>query len=109
LPTHPVQQILLTKVMTKIKVKEGLFYRLLSDAKQGRHIIQQMDLELKKQSNYKNLYQLRHSVVMNWIKRHNLRQVQYNSGHRYISTTEKYLESDYEPLRLLILEKHPMI
>lgn len=56
----------------------------------------------------KNLYQLRASVITNWLKHYNLREVQYMAGHRYISSTEAYLINDLEGLHESITTYHPI-
>lgn len=56
----------------------------------------------------KSVNQLRASVITNWLKQHNLRKVQYLSGHRYISSTEKYLQDDLENLQEVINNFHPI-
>jgi len=48
--------------------------------------------------NFTSFKQIRASVITNWIKTVGLRKAQYNAGHRYISTTEKYLPNDLEQL-----------
>jgi len=57
--------------------------------------------------NVVNLKQIRASVITNWLKQHNLRVVQYMAGHRFISSTEKYLQEDLDSLQELINLKHP--
>jgi len=48
--------------------------------------------------NFTSFKQIRASVITNWIKTTGLRKAQYYAGHRYISTTEKYLPNDLEQL-----------
>ena len=48
--------------------------------------------------NFTSFKQIRASVITHWIKTVGLRKAQYFSGHRYISTTEKYLPNDLEKL-----------
>jgi integrase/recombinase XerD len=56
----------------------------------------------------RNLEQIRASVIMNWIKHHNIRKVQYMAGHKYISSTEKYRQQDVESLQKALEKYHPM-
>ena len=56
----------------------------------------------------KNLQQLRASVITKWLKRYNLREVQYRAGHRYVSSTEKYKQNDLEGLQEEINRFHPL-
>ncbi|MEM1319090.1 MAG: site-specific integrase, partial [Bacteroidota bacterium] len=51
--------------------------------------------------------QLRASVISNWLRHHNLRQVQYMAGHRYVSSTERYNRSHLEDLQRDLDEYHP--
>lgn len=51
--------------------------------------------------------QIRTSVIVNWLKQHNLRKVQYLAGHRYISSTERYQQDDLESLHKTINIFHP--
>lgn len=55
-----------------------------------------------------NFKQVRASVITNWLKHHNLREVQYMAGHRYISSTEKYLVNNTEDLKEAIDKFHPI-
>ena len=55
-----------------------------------------------------NIHQIRASVITNWLKRYNLRQVQVMAGHRYISSTEKYLQDDLESLHEIVNNFHPI-
>jgi integrase/recombinase XerD len=52
--------------------------------------------------------QLRSSIIVNWLSRYNLRQVQYLAGHRYISSTEKYVQDDLENLHEIVNNFHPL-
>jgi integrase/recombinase XerD len=56
----------------------------------------------------KNAQQIRASVITKWLKSHNLREVQYLAGHRYISSTESYLQNDMEELIEEINQYHPL-
>ena len=61
----------------------------------------------KQHPKLENAQQLRASVIVNWLKRYNLRQVQYLAGHRYVSATEAYLENDMEGLQAAVEKYHP--
>jgi integrase/recombinase XerD len=56
----------------------------------------------------KNIHQIRASVITNWLKQYNLRQVQVLAGHRYISSTERYLTDDLESLHEIVNNFHPI-
>ncbi len=55
-----------------------------------------------------NVRQLRASVIVKWLKQYNLRQVQYLAGHRYISATEAYQQSEMEGLTEEVNMYHPL-
>lgn len=55
-----------------------------------------------------NIKQVRASVITNWLTSYNIREVQYMAGHRYISSTEKYLQDDLEKLHEMIEQLHPI-
>ena len=48
------------------------------------------------------------SGITNWLKHYNLRQVQVLAGHRYISSTERYLQDDLENLHEIVNNFHPI-
>lgn len=55
-----------------------------------------------------NAKQIRASVVTKWVKMYNLRKAQYLAGHRYISSTESYLQNDMEGLQEEVQQFHPL-
>jgi integrase/recombinase XerD len=52
--------------------------------------------------------QVRSSVIANWLKAHSLRQVQYWAGHKYVSSTERYLLGGLEGLKQSVEKFHPL-
>jgi len=52
--------------------------------------------------------QIRASVITNWLGQYNLRKVQYLAGHRYISSTERYVQDDLENLHEIVNNFHPI-
>jgi site-specific recombinase XerD len=70
-----------------------------------QHIIKKL-----KKTNHKvnNIHQIRASVITNWLKQYNLRQVQVLAGHRYISSTERYLQDVLESLHEIVNNFHPI-
>jgi len=56
----------------------------------------------------KHAVQLRQSVITEWLKEHDLRKVQYMAGHRYVSSTERYRESNLEELKDALMKHHPL-
>ena len=54
-----------------------------------------------------NFKQIRASIITHWIKQHNLRQVQYMAGHKFIISTEAYLVNQVEGLQKDVDNFHP--
>lgn len=55
-----------------------------------------------------NVNHLRASVIVNWLKKFNIRKVQYLAGHKYISSTESYKQNNLESLHEAVNEFHPL-
>ena len=73
------------------------------------NVIKKISEELKLINyNYQNAIQIRNSVIVNWLKIHNLRKTQYLAGHRYISSTERYKQDNLESLHEMINSFHPI-
>jgi len=51
---------------------------------------------------------IRKSVIVHWLKSHNLRQVQYMAGHKYVSSTERYQHSNLDNLKNKLDKFHPL-
>ncbi len=73
------------------------------------NIIQKLMQKLKQQNpTIESIKQIRTSVITHWLKNYNLREVQYKSGHRYVSSTEAYLINDLDDLQEDISKFHPI-
>ena len=55
-----------------------------------------------------NMAQVRASVITNWLKHYNLREVQYMAGHTYVSSTERYRTDNLEDLQKELEKYHPL-
>lgn len=65
--------------------------------------------EIKEQNTrFINFKQVRASVITHWLSQYNLREVQQMAGHRYISSTERYLSNQIEDLKTDIEKFHPL-
>jgi len=72
-------------------------------------LAQQLNKKLRRiNMKVKDGLQIRASVITYWFKHHNIREVQYMAGHRYISSTERYLQDDLENLQEVIESLHPI-
>ena len=56
-----------------------------------------------------NLQQVRASVITFWVKTQGLRKAQYLAGHRFVSSTEKYVYNDLDDLTDDINKLHPFL
>jgi integrase/recombinase XerD len=64
--------------------------------------------ELKEINNsFTDIKQIRSSVIISWLKQYNLRKTQYLAGHKYISSTERYVQDDLESLHETVNNFHP--
>lgn len=55
-----------------------------------------------------NARQVRASVIVNWLKTNNIRQVQYMAGHKSIKSTEQYRSQDLSNLTRQLELFHPL-
>jgi len=55
-----------------------------------------------------NAKQIRATVITHWLKTHNLRQVQYMAGHKYVSSTERYKINNLDNLKDKLEKLHPL-
>lgn len=57
--------------------------------------------------NISSINHIRASVIINWIKIYDKRKTQYLTGHRYITSTEKYEVQNIDGLTDLLKKYHP--
>lgn len=62
----------------------------------------------KENEKIKEAGQIRSSVIINWLRQHNIRQVQYMAGHKHIGSTERYKQEDLQDLQLQLNLFHPL-
>jgi len=83
--------------------------KLKTESDETLHIFKRLTTELKEQyPKLINLQHIRTSVIINWLKKYNLRQVQYRAGHKNIYSTELYLINDIDDLQSEINQFHPL-
>jgi integrase/recombinase XerD len=58
--------------------------------------------------NVRSCSHIRQSVITRWLKRYDLRTVQYMAGHKRISSTERYQAGNLEDLQEAINKCHPL-
>jgi site-specific recombinase XerD len=62
----------------------------------------------KQNASVKDLKQVRASVITHWLKQSGIRQVQYMTGHKYVSSTERYRTDKLESLQEQLENLHPL-
>ncbi len=72
-------------------------------------IVYQLSKKLRKEVyGFENINQIRTSVIKHWLNLYDLRKVQYLCGHRYISSTEKFIVHDIKELSKDIEKYFPL-
>lgn len=57
--------------------------------------------------NVESVKQIRASVITIWLEKFNLREAQYMAGHRYVSSTERYMTTNLDDLQQDVNSFHP--
>ena len=70
-----------------------------------RHLLKQLR---KQNPKIKSLYQIRRSVITIWLQTEEVRSVQYKSGHKYLSSTQSYQQTNIQSLQEQIENLHPL-
>jgi integrase/recombinase XerD len=112
LPLQPHQILDLQEYILLIRPKlQSRSERLFTgryDLENLKNTLLHLGYALKKiNPKYKHAVQIRQSVITEWLKERDLRTVQYMAGHRYVSSTERYRESNLEELKEALLKHHP--
>jgi len=95
-------------IQLKGKYTDYLFFSI-GQGKYIKNVMQMLIRTLVKQNDFMtNLFQIRSSVITNWLKNDNLRQVQYKAGHRYVSSTERYQQADLQGLQKELQRYFPL-
>jgi len=106
-----IQQVLLLHTFItedrKQIVKKGEQLITTRKAKNDLYSITRTMVKQLKQNNkkFKSFYHIRGSVISNWLKEYDLREVQYMAGHKRILSTERYVVNDITKLTKEV-EKH---
>lgn len=70
-----------------------------TDSSSLMHIFKTFTAHVKAiDKNFLNFKQVRASVITRWLKTDGLRKAQYLAGHKYISTTERYIPGNLDSL-----------
>ncbi|MCK7560220.1 hypothetical protein MKQ70_37055 [Chitinophaga sedimenti] len=52
---------------------------------------------------------MRASVIVHWLRKYDLRTVQYMAGHKYVSSTEAYRKYLLDGLQADVMKYHPIV
>jgi site-specific recombinase XerD len=106
LSLHASQVMLLQQYLDKNKWQSG---KLFSEGRALNNRIKHLFDQLKKLNpKVINAKQLRSSVITEWLRKSNLRQVQYMAGHKYVSSTQRYQLNNLDDLTNELAHHHPM-
>jgi integrase/recombinase XerD len=110
---HANQIIELQHYLNENKFKEGAIFTEkrktpVSERNINNRIKYMFDQLRKLNPKVMNAKQIRSSVITEWLRKNNLRQVQYMTGHKYVSSTERYQTNNLDDLQNELQQHHPM-
>jgi integrase/recombinase XerD len=94
--------------INKTRIKDQLFVSINGSEHIKNSLLHLFRDVQKINPNIINAVQIRQSVITYWLKNHNLRQVQYMAGHKYVSSTERYQTNNLDNLQNRLDEHHPL-
>jgi len=94
--------------INKTRIKDQLFVSINGSEHIKNSLLHLFRDVQKINPNIINAVQIRQSVITYWLKNHNLRQVQYMAGHKYVSSTERYQTSNLDNLQNKLEKLHPL-
>jgi len=96
------------KVIKEASLQQQLFISLNGSEYIKNSIVRLMEDLRKINDRVQNGVQIRKSVIVNWLKEKDIRQVQYMAGHSSISSTERYRAANLEELEEALKIHHPL-
>jgi integrase/recombinase XerD len=100
--------IKLKKKQTKNYKTEKLFFTI-GTSQHIKDSMRELLRELRKEHKYLTSFtQIRMSVISQWIKEKNLREVQYMAGHASIYSTQRYVRANLDELKDELSNYHPL-
>ena len=104
-----IQQYVLTVRPKLTSEKEGQLFLSMEGKPELKNSLHHLFRALKKvEPQISSAGQIRQSTITYWLKNHNLRQVQYMAGHKYVSSTERYQQNNIEDLQKEVNKYHPL-
>ncbi len=103
----------LQNYLAKNKFREGSLFieprkKEVSERNINNRIKYMFDQLKKLNAKVINAKQIRSSVITEWLRKNNLRQVQYMAGHKYVSSTQRYQLNNLDDLKNELQQHHPM-
>ena len=90
------------------KIKNQLFISINGSENIKNSLLHMFKAIQKLNPEIRHPKQIRASVITYWLKNHNLRQVQYFAGHKYVSSTERYQLNNLDNLQSKLEQFHPL-
>ena len=108
----PLQEYI-TEILPKLREQtadpNGQLIQSTGSSEGIKEMICDLNKTLRKQyPRYKNLIQVRSSVISHWVESYNIVKAQYLAGHRYIKTTERYKRVNMKELKEALDRYHPI-
>lgn len=98
----------LTHIRSQLNQKQEATERLFIKSKIN-DLVSTLVTKLKQQHpEIRSPRHIRSSVIMNWLKKYHIRQVQYMAGHKRVCSTERYKREDLHDLTQQLLKFHPI-
>jgi len=95
-------------LLEKTNKQTDQFFITIGNGRNLNGVISRIIKQIKKiEPKVENFQHLRASLITNWIDKLGLRKAQYFSGHRYVSSTERYEVNSLENLKDNIDSFHP--
>lgn len=94
--------------INKTRIKEQLFVSLNGSEHIKNSLLHLFRDVQKINPDITSAAQIRRSVITHWLKTRNLREVQYMSGHKYVSSTERYQTNNLDSLQHKLERYHPL-
>lgn len=95
-----------------LRLKKQKSDKLLISIGESSHLkeaIRELLRVLRKQNPFmKHFVQIRSSVISQWIKEKNIREVQYMAGHNNIISTQRYVRANLDELKEQLGNYHPL-
>jgi len=94
--------------INKTQIENQLFISINGSENIKNSLLHLFKAVRKTNPGIQNPKQIRAGVITYWLKTMNLRQVQYMSGHKYVSSTERYQAGNLENLQIRLEKCHPL-